>query len=92
MRMNASYKLGTYLAAGIPLIVNSSKAEKDLILRKNLGIVVDSLDEAVERIERMTQDQYDQMVKDVDTFGYLIREGYFTKKLLVDAVFRLMYD
>lgn len=92
MKLNASYKLGIYLAAGIPLIVSNSKAEKDIILRKNLGIVVDSLDEAVEKVEHMTEEEYNQMVNCVEKYGYLIREGYFTKKILVDAVFKLLHD
>ena len=92
MKLNASYKLATYLASGIPLIVNNSKAEKNLILRKNIGIAVDSLDDAVDKVEHMTEEQYRQMVSNVDVFGNLIREGFFTKKLLVDAVFKLIHD
>lgn len=92
MKLNASYKVATYLAAGIPLIISSSKAEKDIVIRKNLGLAVDSLNEAVEKIENMTVEQYNQMVRDVGAFGELIRGGYFTKKLLVDAVFKLLYE
>lgn len=92
MKLNASYKIGTYLAAGIPVIVSSSKAEKDIIIRKNLGLVVDSIDEAVEIISGMSQETYNQMINDVGQFSELIRGGYFTQKLLTDAVFRLMHD
>lgn len=92
MKLNASYKIGTYLASGIPIIVNNSKAEKGIITRKNLGLAVDSLDEAVKRIENMTNEQYNQMIRDIKEFGVLIREGYFTKKLLTDAVVQLLYD
>ncbi len=92
MKLNATYKTGTYLAAGIPLIISKEKAEKDIVISKNLGFAVDSLDEAVERIESTTEEQYNQMVHDVGIFGELIRGGYFTKKLLTDAVFHLLYD
>ena len=91
MKLNASYKIGTYLAAGIPVIVSSSKAEKDIILHKNLGLVVDSLDEAVAKVKSMTEEQYNQMKRNVDEFGKLLRGGYFTKKLLTDAVFQMIY-
>ena len=63
-----------------------------MIRKKNLGITVDSLDEAVEKIEHIRPDEYSQMVHDVDRFSYLIRNGYFTKKILIDAVFNLLYD
>ena len=92
MKLNACCKLGTYLSAGLPVIVQSSLPEAEVIRKKNLGITVDSLDEAVEKIEHIKPDEYSQMVHDVDRFSYLIRNGYFTKKILIDAVFNLLYD
>lgn len=91
MKLNANSKLGLYLAAGLPVIVHNSIPEADTILRKELGLVVDSLDEAVEKVENMTKEQYDQMTENVGAFGELIRGGFFTKKVLTDAVFQLLY-
>lgn len=92
MKHNACCKLGTYLAAGLPVIVHSSIPEADTIRRKDLGLVIDSLEEAVSRIEHMTEEEYNQMAQAADTFGELIRDGYFAKKLLTDAVFQLLYE
>lgn len=92
MEINANYKLSAYLAAGIPIIVKNSIAERDTIVRKNLGLAVDSLDEAVSRIENMNEDQYSEMLSNVALFSELIRDGYFAKKCLTDAVFKLLYD
>lgn len=92
MKLCACFKVSLYLAAGIPVIVHSSIPEASTIIRKNLGFVVDTLDEAVDKINAVTEEQYSQMVKEVAIFGELIREGYFTKKLLTDAVFKLLYD
>ncbi len=92
MKLNACCKLSTYLAAGLPVIVPGNIPEADAVLDKNLGLAVDSLDEAVHEIECMTQERYDQMVSQVASFGKLLREGYFTKKVLIDAMFKLMYD
>ena len=92
MKMNANYKFSAYLAAGIPVIVNNNIAERDTIVRKNLGLAVDSLDEAVSKVEKMNRKQYDEIVSNVKIFSNLIREGYFTRKCLTDAVFKLLYD
>ena len=92
IKINASYKFSTYLASGIPVIVPCGIAEEKTIIKKNLGLVVDSLDEAVERIEHMNEEEYNRMVNSVEAFAYLLREGYFTKKALTDAVFKLLYD
>ena len=92
IKLNASYKLSTYLAAGIPLIVNSDSPEKDTIVNKHLGIIADSIDEAVEKVEKMSDMQYNQMKDSIDQFAKLIRGGYFTKRALIEAVFKAQYE
>ena len=42
--------------------------------------MVDSLDEAVERVAAMTQEEYDIMVDEVAVFSNLVRDSYFTKR------------
>lgn len=92
MKLNACYKLSLYIAAGIPVIVPDSISEANTIVRKNLGFAVTTLDEAVDKVESITEEQYGQMIKNVAEFGELVRGGFFTKKLLTDAVFNLLYD
>lgn len=92
MKLNASYKLSTYLAAGLPVIVKNTIAERDTIVRKNLGLAVDSLDEAVEKVCAMSQEEYDKMVDALNEFSNLVRDNYFVKKVLIDAVFKLLYE
>ncbi|MBD5091452.1 MAG: sugar transferase [Lactobacillus sp.] len=92
MKMNASFKTSTYLASGIPIIINSETAEKGTIERKNIGIIADSLEEAQEKVLQISNDEYNQMVKNVESFAKLIREGYFTKKALTEAVFKVRYE
>lgn len=92
MKVNTCSKVGMYFSAGLPIVVHGSIAEADTIARKNLGLVVDSLDEAVAMIENMTEEEYYQMARNVQSYGELVRSGYFTKKLLIDAVFKLLYE
>lgn len=92
MRLNCSYKLSTYLAAGIPVIIRSDTPEAATIKRKHLGIISDDLDEATERVATMSDDEYQQMRDAVADFSPLIRDGYFSKHLLADAVYKVLYE
>ena len=89
---NCSFKLSTYLAAGLPVIVNSGTPARDIIEKKKLGIIADSLPEAIERVQTMTTTEYDQMVNSIDDFAKLIRGGYFVKRALTEAIFKAFYD
>lgn len=91
MKLNACDKLSLYLASGLPVIVHKSIPEAETVIHKNMGFAVDSLEEAVFRVNNMTEEQYDQMARKAGLFGNLLREGYFTKKVLLDAVFKLLY-
>ena len=92
MKLNTSYKLSTYLAAGIPLIVNSDTPEAETIKRKNIGIIADSLREAQNKVIEINDNEYQQMTKNVENFATLIRNGYFTKRALADAVSKARYE
>ncbi|HFI0274222.1 sugar transferase [Streptococcus suis] len=83
---NVSYKLSTYLAAGLPVIVPDTLSNQAIIRDNHLGLVVSSLDDAVEKISSLTEEDYNHMVDRVKNYRELLINGYFTKKLLIDSV------
>lgn len=83
---NISYKLGTYLAAGLPVIVPSTLSNADIVKQNNLGFVVSSLEEANESIQKMSQETYQGMVASVKHYQQLVTNGYFSKKVLIDSI------
>lgn len=89
MGYNCSFKLSTYLAAGIPVIVPRGISNEYLIEKNHLGLIVDTLDEAAEAVRNMEPSEYEEYVRHVREFSPLIRDGYFTKRLLIDAVHTL---
>ena len=88
--LNISHKSATYLAAGIPVIVPSYLSNAELIRERGLGLVVDSLEEASRIVESLTAEEYQAMVERVRKFSFLLKEGYFSKKVLVDAVMEVL--
>ena len=89
-RLNISHKVSTYLAAGIPVVVPSYLSNASFIKEKGLGYVVDSLEEASRLVEETTAETYQQMVENVYKVSYALKQGYFTKKLLIDAVMQVL--
>ena len=87
--LNISHKVSTYLTAGIPVIVPSSLSTAKFIVDQGLGFVANSLEEAHEIVDKMSVVEYQEMTNRIKTFSYLLKEGYFTKKLLVDAIYHL---
>lgn len=88
-KMNCSYKLASYLSAGIPVIVPDYLSNVDFIKKNNVGFVVSSLEEADKVVQECSEQQYNEMVSNVKNVQYLINNGYFTKKLFVDSLMKL---
>lgn len=86
MRYGNSFSLSRYLAAGIPVIVPVGISCQRLIEENHLGLVVRSLDEAVKAVEAMSESEYMKYIRHVGQFAPALRDGYYTKKCLIDSV------
>lgn len=92
MRYGNSFVLSRYLAAGIPLIVPVGISCQKLIEENHLGLIVGSLDEAVEAVKAMSETEYQQYVRYVRQFAPALRNGYYTKRCLLEAVLSLFRE
>lgn len=92
MRYGNSFSLSRYLAAGIPVIVPSGISCQRIIEENHLGLVADSLNEAVKMIENMDESKYQEYVAHIGGFAPSLRNGYYTKKCLTDAVWSLFRE
>lgn len=86
MKYGNSLSLSRYLAAGIPVIVPTGISCRKLIEDNHLGLVVNTPDEAVRAIEAMSEPEYRKYVQHVGQFALALRNGYYTKKCLIDSV------
>lgn len=84
------HKLAAYLAAGIPVIMEKGLPHEQTVLDYELGFVTDSLEEAVARVKQVTEEEYRRLADHTKPIGNLVKGGFFTKKLLIDAVNYLM--
>ena len=67
-------------------------AREQVIWDQALGFVVDSTEEAVDIVKNITEERYQQLVDNVKNISFLVRGGFFTKKLLIDTINYLLLD
>ena len=67
-------------------------ANQDLIEKNSLGWVVKDIEEAIDKIQNVTENEYAELVKNVRRFNPILREGFFTRRLLTEAVLEAMCD
>ena len=77
LRYNNSHKASLYLASGFPIIVWKQSALANFILEKECGISVESLLDLEEVLEHLSQEEYQNLVKNAKTVGQKIREGSY---------------
>lgn len=61
---------------------------KDEPVTYGFGLAVDNFEQAVELVNNITEEEYHQMREKVAGVSYLLRNGFFTKRLLTEAVFK----
>ena len=82
MKFNNPHKLSLYIAAGLPVIVWKQAAIARFVEENGIGIVIDSLTEVSDKIQMISELQYNIMSKNVKKFQEKIINGAFTKKAL----------
>ena len=88
--MNQPYKLGTNLAAGIPVIVKRGCVHEKFVERNGLGYAVDTLDEADKLVQSITDAEYIELYRNVKNIQKLILDGAYTRKTLQDAIIEVL--
>lgn len=86
MENSISFSLGKFLAAGIPVVVPYGISNQTLIEENHLGLIVHSLEDAVAKIGAMNEEEYQNYVQNVKEFAPALRNGYYTRKCLIEAM------
>lgn len=88
-KLNQPLKIATYLAAGIPVIVQNGINIAEFVEKNQVGFVVDSLEEADYIVQNITEEKYKELLENVKNVQYLITKGYYTEKLLSEVVVKM---
>ena len=82
LKMNNPHKASLYLASGFPIIVWRQSALADFVRKNNCGILVDSLFEIADRLDSISNDEYEELIRNSKKIGDNIRNGYYLKTAL----------
>ena len=64
------------------MIVWSQSALADFVRKNQCGIIVDSLFEISESLDSLSENDYQELIKNSKKIGEKIRDGYFLKTAL----------
>jgi hypothetical protein len=84
-RYNNPHKTSLYIAAGFPVITWSESAIAPFITENNLGFVVDDLNNLSEKINAISQEDYENMQQSIKQMAEKIRKGYFMNQAIAKA-------
>ena len=79
LKINNPHKASLYLVSGFPIIVWKQSALADFVRNNNCGILVNSLFEIAETLESMSEDEYQELIKNSKRIGEKIRQGHYLK-------------
>lgn len=85
LRYNNPHKLSLYLVAGIPVIIWNEAAEASFVKEYGVGLVISSIYELPEILQKMTEETYNQYLNNVSIIASQLRQGEYMKKSLKKA-------
>jgi len=79
LRYNDPHKMSLYLSAGLPVIIWSGAAQARFVRENQVGIVVDSLYDIEDILDRMDEDSYSVLAENAKKLSRRLKTGYYTR-------------
>lgn len=86
LQYNNPHKTSLYIRCGLPVIIWSKAALADFVLRHDIGIVVDSLDQLDEKLAGITPERYEQLKSNVAAIGRQLATGHYARTAISEAI------
>ncbi len=82
LKINNPHKTSLYLSLGIPVIIWKQAALADFICENKCGIVIDSLYDIKDKLDKMTEKEYNELLENTQKVSEKLLNGYYTKKAI----------
>lgn len=89
LRYNNPHKTSLYIVSHLPIVIWKEAAMARFVERENIGICVDSLEEIREKIDALTDEEYNEMLENTKNISDRLRNGYYLKKALSECEKRI---
>lgn len=89
LKYNNPYKVSSYIDAGMPVIVWDKSASSDFVNKHNIGISVNSISDLNKITRNISDEQFNDMCKNVKEMKNKINHGYFTRRSVENAINKL---
>lgn len=83
---NNPHKLSLYMSAGLPVIVWSKSAIAKFVEKYNVGVIVDSLYDIDNKLNKITEEKYNRFIENVSSIKQNVRCGYYAKRAIQSAI------
>lgn len=82
LKYNAPHKLSLYIVAEMPVIIWKESALAEYVESKGIGILISSIYEIENRIHRISDEDYSQMIQNVRKESQVLRNGGHLRNIL----------
>ena len=82
LKYNNPHKVSLYLTAGIPVVVWEQSALAKFVKENNVGITINSLNELKDKIDNITDEEYQAMLENTKQISEKTKNG----KFLMEAI------
>lgn len=86
LKYNNPHKLSLYLSSGLPVVIWKGAAEAPFVEKYGLGMTVDSLLELPDRIEKLTEEQYNVYTAHIQPIREHLTHGCYAETALWKAL------
>lgn len=86
LKVNNPHKTSLYLASGIPVIIWKEAALAEFVEQERVGITISSLYEIKDIFEKLTEDEYADMLQHAKLISKRLTSGFYTKQAIEKAM------
>lgn len=88
LKLASPLAFSIFISAGLPVVTKRQYRIASLVEKKQLGLVVDNLDEAIQKVKTLPQDKYQNFAKNAAKVALMTKNGISTKQALIEAIFQ----